>query len=313
MVCYKPILALFKVLPSGKKELNFKVPVSLSKCFQQGLPMKCENTIQLPCGQCVGCRLERSRQWALRCQHEASLHEKNCFITLTYNDENLPLDGSLDVRHFQLFMKRLREKFGEDRIRFFHCGEYGERFKRPHYHAILFGFDFDDKEYFKSNQGNHVFTSKTLDSLWGKGFCTIGSVTFESCAYVARYVTKKVNGKFKDEHYVDRGKGNLLKPEYCTMSRRPGIAYDWYQRFKSDVFPSDSVVVRGKECLPPRYYSNIYEVEDPEGFAELKAKREANAKKSSFDNSVPRLAVREKVQNARFKKLLRPFEQEVCL
>ena len=159
---------------------------------------------KLPCGQCVGCRLERSRQWAIRCMHEAQMHEDNCFITLTFNPESLDDRSnpwSLDVRDFQLFMKRLRKKYGAG-IRFYHCGEYGELNKRPHYHACIFGFDFPDKRLWKvTNSGHRLYISESLDELWPFGFCTIGNVTFESAAYVARYIMKKVNGDAAADHY----------------------------------------------------------------------------------------------------------------
>ncbi len=103
-------------------------------------------TLSLPCGQCIGCRLERSRQWAMRCMHEAQLHENNCFITLTYDNTHLPSDGSLHYKDFQLFIKRLRKKFGNTRIRYYMAGEYGENFGRPHFHACIFGHDFHDKK-----------------------------------------------------------------------------------------------------------------------------------------------------------------------
>jgi hypothetical protein len=134
MPCYFPITAWRS--KDGKNEAG-KWPVVFKPTAGY-----LDKELKLPCGRCIGCRLERSRQWAVRCVHEASLHEKNCFITLTYSPENLPKDGSLDVSHFQKFMKRFRKRFGPG-IRFFHCGEYGESLSRPHYHACIFGFDFE--------------------------------------------------------------------------------------------------------------------------------------------------------------------------
>ena len=191
--------------------------------------------LKLPCGQCVGCRLERSRQWAMRCVHEASLYDDNCFITLTYDAEHLPADGSLNKKHFQDFMKRLRSRFVERRIRFYHCGEYGVQYRRPHYHALLFNFDFVDKRLFKEVNGHRLYTSDDLALCWKLGFSSVGAVTFESAAYVARYIMKKVTGDPAEDHYrgVNSETGELtrLLPEYTTMSRRPGIAREWYERF----------------------------------------------------------------------------------
>ncbi len=258
----------------------------------------------LPCGQCRGCRLERSRQWAMRCTHEASLYEENCFITLTYSDEFLPSDGSLNKKHFQDFMKRLRSRFVGRRIRYFHAGEYGSKYRRPHYHACLFNFDFQDKKLFKMANGVRLYTSDILDSVWKFGYCTVGSLTFESAAYVARYIMKKVTGDLAAEHYLGcddfTGEVTELLPEYQTMSRGGkdghGIGYDWYQRFSGDVFPGDDVVLRGRRMRPPRYYSCLYELENPEDFARIKRSRVRAAYRMKDDNTPERLAVRDRCQ-----------------
>ena len=213
--------------------------------------------IKVPCGQCIGCRLERSRQWAIRCVHEASLHDRNCFLTLTYDDYHVPLDGSLNKAHFQNFMKRLRKKYGVG-IRYFHCGEYGEKFQRPHYHAIIFNHDFSDKYLWSSKLGNDLYRSESLEGLWPYGHSSIGDVTFESAAYVARYITKKITGKEAEQHYEYCNKltGEITQrqPEYVTMSRRPGIAKGWFDKYTTDVYPSDNIVIRGKKMKPPKYY-----------------------------------------------------------
>lgn len=269
--------------------------------------------VDLPCGQCIGCRLERSRQWAMRCAHEATLYDRNCFITLTYDDAHLPSDRSLNKKHFQDFMKRLRFRFGEG-IRFFHCGEYGEKFARPHYHACLFNFDFPDKVLWKEALGNRLYTSEALNELWPFGFHSIGDVTFESAAYVARYITKKVTGDKAADHYGGR------LPEYTTMSRRPGLARGWYEKFSADVFPADEVVLRGKRMRPPKYYDHLFEVAFPSDFAKVKRRRkllgsdhaEAVKALSVYDfergRVLDRLAVLERVQERRFKLLKRGFE-----
>ena len=136
------------------------------------------------CGRCIGCRLEYSRQWSIRCMHEASLHEHNCFITLTYNDKFLPRHGSLDFDHWEKFLKRLRRKYEDTTIRFFMGPEYGEKSHRPHYHAILFGLDFPDQNLFSVRNGYRLYTSASLYSVWNcprpresYGFASVGSVT----------------------------------------------------------------------------------------------------------------------------------------
>lgn len=251
----------------------------------------------LPCGQCIGCKLERSRQWAIRISHEASLYQQNCFITLTYAPEHLPPDGSLDVRHFQLFMKRLRKKYGKN-IRFFHCGEYGEQLGRPHYHACLLNFDFPDKCLRNTTpRGDHVYSSNSLSSLWPYGRSEVGTVTFESAAYVARYVTKKITGPLAATHYSGK------RPEYTTMSRKPGIGTPWLDRFKTDIYPHDFVIVRGKKVPLPRYYNKQFENEYPALYEVTKTKRCAKRFGSDWlskewleENTDDRLRVKETVQ-----------------
>jgi hypothetical protein len=270
-----------------------------------------DKPVTVPCGQCVGCRLERSRQWAIRCMHEASLYESNCFITLTYDNDYLPFDASLHLDHYQKFMKRLRKKFGAN-IRFYHCGEYGEKYFRPHYHACLFNFDFDDKKLFKIVNDQKLYTSAKLQELWPYGFSTIGSVTFESAAYVARYIMKKVTGSRAESHYErvcqETGEVIQLKPEYTTMSRRPGIGKGWYDKFKKDVYPHDFVVVRGNKVKPPKYYDNILKIEELHQFEAIKNKRKKLAKKFAKDNNSERLLVKEFVKKSQIKKLVRSLD-----
>jgi len=225
--------------------------------------------LDIPCGQCIGCRLERSRQWACRLIAEAQCHEKTSFLTLTYAE--MPVNSSLNNTDFTLFMKRLRRHVEPAKLRFFQCGEYGERTARPHHHCILFGedFRFDRVVHSESQSGLPQFTSKTLDDLWSHGHCTIGDVTFESAAYVARYALKKVSGVRKDSHYAGR------KPEFVTMSRRPGIGSIWFDRFRSDVYPGD-LFVAGPDrpsTLPPKYFDKLLERVDSDLFDRVKASR----------------------------------------
>jgi len=258
MACFHPLQAWRGkgLSKNGKRNIVFK--------RSEGLPT---SEMRLPCGQCIGCRLERSRQWAIRCVHESELYDENCFITLTYSDEFLPKDKSLVLRHFQLFMKRLRKKFSDRRIRFFHCGEYGDENSRPHYHAVLFGFDFHDKEFYKHKDSGDLWKSPTLESIWTYGMHTIGDVSFDTCAYVARYIMKKITGDGAETYY----KG--CKPEYITMSRRPGIGSGWFDSFSKDCYPSDSVIVNGKEVQPPKFYDDMYDKINHDAMEQIKADR----------------------------------------
>lgn len=223
--------------------------------------------VLLPCGQCLGCRLDHAKMWALRCMHEARMHEKNCFLTLTYSDENLPADGSVHVEELQKFFKRLRKRFPNSKIRYYACGEYGDLHMRPHFHAIVFGFDFPDKKpFFKTKHGDIVYRSEILEDLWSVGHSSIGTVTLNSCGYVARYVVKKFKGKDADEHYKKLG----ILPEFVVMSRRPGIGREWFEKYYKDVFPGDFVVDRnGKKNAPPRYYLDLLAQLDKDLYLEV--------------------------------------------
>lgn len=310
MACYSPLPYLPSFNYITKKSNITVLPRT---------PWNLERTsLRVPCSRCIGCRLERSRQWAVRCMHEASLYENNCFITLTFNNQSLAdlcPDGSLNVRHFQLFMKKLRKRFG-DGIRFFHCGEYGAKFRRPHYHAILFNFDFTDKYLWKVDNGYKLYRSNDLESLWPFGHSSVGSATFESAAYVARYILKKVTGDAADAHYItdidfDSGECKVLKPEYITMSRRPGIAKGWFDKFYSDVYPSDKVVVRQKVMKPPRYYDSQFELLYPEEMERIKDMRKANALLLKADSSESRLDVRRRVKEKQILNLVRNVDKEL--
>ena len=317
MPCYHPITAWRAKYPNknGKRQLVFKKE-DAAPCSE----------LQIACGQCWGCRLESSRQWAVRCMHEASLYENNCFITLTYDMDNLPGTGGLVKRDFQLFMKRLRKstafKFinpktgrkntGYKKIRYFHCGEYGEKRLRPHYHALLFNYDFFDRVPWKETNGIMVYESAELTKIWGKGQATVGELTFDSAAYVARYCMKKINGKMAEtlrpdqitKHYerLDPETGELHQviPEYTTMSLKPGIGHDWIKKYESDVYPSDEMVVNGVITLPPKYYDSKYEHID-----EIKTKRIRRAIEKRADNTPERLLVKEKVVKAATQTLKR--------
>lgn len=289
---------------------------------------------QVPCGQCIGCRLDKSRQWAIRCVHEAQMHDDNSFITLTYNNENLPEDLSLQLDHFPLFMKRLRRHYEPKKIRFYHCGEYGtdrdshgqplphpfiegrDALGRPHYHALIFGLDFTDKTPFSERDGIITFTSDTLSKLWGKGFVTVGEVTLQSASYVARYVMKKINGDLALNYYKKINKqGEILTvlPERTTMSRRPGIGFPFWEKFAEDFILDDTVVIRttngSKTYKTPTYYLNLLEKDLPHLWADLKHERLTNYEKHyAFDNTPERLLVKQACTQARIKNLKRPLQ-----
>lgn len=303
MTCYHPRPAWRSL--EGRNPKTGAWPITFDPykgvCLDTNKP-----ALLIPCGKCIGCRLEQSRQWAVRCSHEATLHEKNSFLTLTYDNFNLDPSGSLNKTDIQLFFKRLRKYLEEYdiKIRYFQCGEYGELHQRPHHHVILFGYDFPGRNLYSMSNGFPLYTSKTLSDLWPFGMHTIGDVTFESSAYVARYVLKKIEHEGSDKH--DDGR---LK-EYTTMSRRPGIGNAWIKKYANDVYPHDYVVIRnGIKCRPPAYYDKIFDsIQDKYNINQIKLNRKNYAMSKKYDNTVDRLQVKETIQLLKMDKLPRPLE-----
>lgn len=237
------------------------------------------------------------------------MHEQNSFITLTYDQDHLPESRSLDVKHWQLFAKRLRKSHGK--FRFYHCGEYGEVTSRPHYHAVIFGLDFShDRKLLKLTKDGHpLYTSPSLDKAWGKGYCNIGEMTMESAAYVARYCMKKVTGKIAEHYYerIDPETGEVfnLKPPYTTMSRKPGIGGTWFEKYEPDVYPRDEVIINAQKSRPPSYYDRQLDKSDPDLLQQIKKQREKDAELFTRDNTPKRLAVKESIIMKRINKLKR--------
>lgn len=311
MVCYHPLSAVVVGLkPNGKKDLkivsgdplsdrerspdisSFLVPYD-----DQGHVKTINEVIQLPCGQCVGCRLDRSRQWADRCMLELEYHDSAYFVTLTYDDKHVPIHDycsdystgevgrslSLEKRDFQLFMKRLRKRFSNDKIRYFAAGEYGSNTLRPHYHAIIFGLHLNDLvPYSRSAQGYQYYNSDSFQRCWCDndgnpiGFAVLGEVTWETCAYTARYIMKKLNGP--EAIYYDMVN---IEPEFTVMSRRPGIARQYYDDHP-DIYEHEYINLStekgGRKIKPPRYYDQLFDIENPEKMAEIKQIRQKMAK-----------------------------------
>jgi len=253
--------------------------------------------VVVPCGKCVGCRIDKSRDWATRCVLEASEHDENCFITLTYSQTG----PSLKKADFVKFMKRLRKKYGSG-IRFFHCGEYGSLGNRPHHHACLFNHNFPDKVLWQIREGVKLYHSQELNKIWGHGYTTIGDVTFESAAYVARYVLKKVTGDKAGNHYNGR------EPEYITMSRRPGIGLPWLNKYKADMLNIDGIKLREGTFRPPRYFDSQIKKNHPQLMERIKLIRVKKINKK--DNTPERLAVKERLKLRQIKQLKRGLEND---
>lgn len=292
MPCFHPVEAWYGVKGrSGKRKVQFEPSGAI------GLPFK------VPCGRCTGCRLMRAAEWATRCVHEAKFHAENAFITLTYSAQHLPSDGSLSVRDAQLFMHRLRKHLAPKRVRFFLCGEYGGKLGRPHYHLLLFGHEFlEDRRPWRDTRYGKTYRSESLESVWGLGHVELGSVTFRSAGYVARYSLKKMTGDLAEVHYQGR------QPEFLLMSRRPGIGRKWFEEFSDDLRDDAAVVLTGdsaKKVAVPRYYDKLFDAQELE---RRKAERKIKALKHRADNTPARLAVREEVKQAAIKSLKRTLE-----
>ena len=309
MTCYTPLEAFqaVKVKTNNRADVYFNEPRDIAN-FK----------IKLPCGQCIGCRLDKSIQWAARCMHEAQMHRESQFITLTYDD--LPnSEGSLYPPDFRNFMKRYRHLVDPNKIRFYHGAEYGDDLERPHHHACIFGHDFNDKEIFHECEGIHTYYSPTLEKLWGHGFATTSELTLQSAAYVARYCMKKVTigATSKEEHYAHyettcpiTGEIKSRIPEYATMSRRPGIGREWYDKYNTDIFPHDTTIYKGKNIKTPRYYENLLRSSDEIAYQNVKEKRRQHALLHKSDNTPARLSVRKKVKELTYNQLNRKLHND---
>lgn len=291
MPCYHPITAF----QSG---VGSKVKFRMSRATTRQL--------SIPCGQCIGCKLEISRQWATRCMHEAQLHKYNEAVLLTYAE--MPPGSSLVHRDFQLFMKSLRTK--HKGVSYYMCGEYGGQNGRPHYHAALFNLHLSDRQYHKTNrQGTKIYTSELLQKHWPHGYATTSELTFEAAAYIARYLVQKKTGPSAKAAYTQinpsTGEITQIAPEYNKMSLRPAIGKRWLEKYYSEVYPEGQVFVRGSLHSAPRYYDKHFRLQEPEAYEQLKAQRGLKAEDKYSDNTPERLTVKEAVATARAKQLTR--------
>lgn len=336
MACYHPLHALAGPVDvvTGKKKIQ------ILNAFDPAYNRP--DHIELPCGRCVGCKLDRSREWANRCMLELKYHDSAYFVTLTYNDEHAPVSYYVDdstgeaftsltlrKRDFQLFIKRLRKAFPEDKIRYFASGEYGEHTMRPHYHAILFGLHLDDLvPYQRSERGDWYYKSQSLQRVWSRrvvpnredcvtplayepfGDIIVAQVTWETCAYTARYCLKKLNGADAEVYQKFS-----LEPPFNLMSRRPGIGGQYYEDhpdYSDYQYISVSSETGGRKFTAPRYFDRLLERDNPEKLAGLKVVREEIAKNSQrikVSHTTLRaedyLEVEEKIKRSSIKALVR--------
>lgn len=334
MACYNPLKAWTVegvTTATGKMAISFREP---PENVQEAPGFK---WLQIPCGKCIGCRMDYSKQWAARMVEEATLYPNNAFLTLTYNNEHLPYSRTVDTKtgeltenhplvksHVVKFIKRLREKVERTtgaKLRYFACGEYGAKYGRPHYHMAVFNLDAtqwgDIKLIGNNHQGDALFSSKEIERLWGKGFVTIGELTPQSAAYIARYMLKKQKGPDKKIWYEKAG----LVQEYTSCSRKPGLGIEWYESNKETVYQNDCVYMPQRNKKPlrvktPRYYDKLLEKENPEKLKRIKEAREKsqrlqqelkNARTTSTEWE--QLKAAEKKAEDKYKALLRTYER----
>jgi hypothetical protein len=270
--------------------------------------------LKLPCGKCPGCRFARVEDWVNRCVLESKQHPQNSYVTLTYNDQNLPPDGALCHADFQLFMKRFRKAIAPLKVRFFMCGEYGSTGQRAHYHAIFFGYQFPDLVPIGRTGDNISYGSQMLSDLWGKGFVKVGEVTPASIQYVAGYTLKKAisgmkidpnTGELVPEPIIVTPDGVPLPPEYQRMSNQPGIGYNFFEQYESDVFPHDFIVMNGLKKPVPKYFSRKYRQKNVDGYEALRNKRVEHGLSKAEDNTPERLAVKADIQRSKLVRALK--------
>lgn len=281
MSCYHPLLGV-PDYESGFSE-NGKRIYKINPYSHYDPQFKPFGAISIPCGHCIGCRLDYSRSWADRMMLELDHTKKAIFVTLTYDNEHVPLTEedenglfgwfSLWKPDLQKFFKRLRKRFPDKEIRYYAAGEYGSNTFRPHYHAIIFGLSLEDfpdcKPRGRNELGQVHYESEEFLRIWNQGFCLLASVSWQTCAYVARYVQKKVNSA---NTWLTDSLG--AEPEFSLMSRRPGIGA-YYMTDHPDMFENTNLYVSGHPdpISIPKYFLKKLDLIDPETCAKIKEQR----------------------------------------
>lgn len=285
--CAKPTAMYLLV---GKTNPKTGKSVILNRMPANGIPYE---VIDRPCGKCSGCRIKKRMDLAIRLEHESQFHDHSWFVTVTYDDEHVPYAGSLVADHISKFIRSLRKKIKPTKCRFFAIGEYGENTLRPHYHFILFGPDFPDRElqYEAPIKGRSVseisrmlgsagikyFRSPLLESVWKKGLVQITRTSPATMQYVAKYHVLTVDGEAAETWYTQKlPNGETVKVEkpQSRMSRNPGIGRKWIEKYWTDVYPEGTMVDgKGAQFAAPPYYDSWLEKYHPDVYQELKERR----------------------------------------
>lgn len=319
MKCYNPRLA-FKRAEGGRLQftsltwsqyIHHKKGYSIPPINQYIVNKGLTEALPIPCGSCEACHLERSQQTAIRCMHELQYPHNNIgiFLTLTYDDENLPKNGHLDYNHPKNFVKHLRDLISPHKISTLGCAEYGEKGGRPHYHLLIFGWEPKDKQLkYESQSGSKkysVFESKTIDRIWKKGLAEFGSIERESANYVARYTLKKCKNKNKNKNESEKPKEKTI-----CRSLRPALGKLWYEKYSRSVRSIDASILLdatgAAQQLPvPRYYDRLLEKESPNAYEALKTSRKEFQPLDQYENSKERKDQKKQVHRDKIKTLIR--------
>ncbi len=290
MACYKQLRAYKS--PEGK--------ISWPKLGSKASDHEALFPLRLNCGKCIGCRISNTKDWAVRSMHEAQMHPQNSFLTLTYSDEKLPDDRGLRVDHWQKFAKKVRNHCGP--FRFLEVGEYSDAPEfRPHYHALIFGHDWHETRVKLQRKPweTPLFASSILEKLWPHGIHAIGELNYKTAAYVAGYCLKKLSGEYAERQWdrldTETGEWWQVPPEHALMSRRPGLGTAWFEKYGDDVYPSDEVIVDGKQLRPPAFYDTLLKRKDERMFRELETKRRNSVREHAEDHTDERLKIREEI------------------
>lgn len=205
-----------------------------------------EGELKLPCGKCHICISKRAIDWATRVRHEISQHNENCFLTLTYNNENLCSQFTVKS-HFQKFMKRLRKKL-DNKIKYMVSYEYGTKTFRPHMHAIIFGYTPANQVLERTTEsGSKLYVSEEISKLWDKGYHSIGEANEKTAYYIASYALK---GKEREIMHPDTGETITIR-DSMTVSKRPAIGADYLHKNYKQLVDSETPL--------PRFYIKTLE------------------------------------------------------
>lgn len=340
-MCTKPLIRAetFESYINKKGQKSYKVEwLQRDQYDNNQIPrMKYRRINAIPCGKCIECRLNYSREWATRCILELNYGYNGTkypdgtawFLTLTYQDEYLKTHRTVNTEtgetyegislckeDIQKFWKRLRKKYPQMQIKYIECGEYGSQTQRPHYHAIVYGLPLPMETFKKvglNNLHQPIWQCDELNEVWAMGFITIGRVTWESAAYVARYTLKKSLGAKNDKNwYMMQG----IIPEFITMSQ--GIGKTYFETNLDKIYNTDTVPIvnkkSGANVKPPKSYDRMLKEIDPKLYEKIKHERELSGEnqeilKQQQTNLTPE--ERRIISEARMKQIMKDIRIEV--